>query len=323
MADLFDDLFGGGLDTKLDFLNDDSKQNNDGMYRVDLSKVKDKKRGWKSVVRFLPNLTKEKTIGQSAIEKVSHYVDIKEPKELSGWFDSPKSFGKKEKCTLSDTYYQMKNSKNAILIEKADQLKYSRKYFSYVLVVEDEQQPELVGKIMVFSYGKTIREKILAEKNGEVSGVPCNIFDLERGKDFVLLVKEIQTGDDKYPDYKNSSFRESTPISLYSKEKGEFRLAPVDGDGNIIPQVKSKIAEYLLDREKDLEDFAPRRLTEEEESKITEIVNFLTGKSTQNYRKQNQPDRSDFIEDSEDDSFSTSNTTNQTVEEDDDFFSDF
>jgi hypothetical protein len=71
----------------------------------------------------------------------------------------------------------MTNSKNAILQEKAKCLKYSKKYYSYVLVLEDEQQPELVGKIMIFQYGKTIKDKILAEKNGEISGVSCNVFE--------------------------------------------------------------------------------------------------------------------------------------------------
>ena len=157
MANDFDDLFNGSLDTKMDFLNEQKATNNDGIYRVDLSKVKDKKRGWRSVVRFLPNLTKDGKVGQSAIEKVTHYVDIKQPRELSGWFDSPKNFN--EKCPLTDLYYTMQNSKNAILIEKSKQLKYSKKYYSYVLVIEDEQQPELVGKIMIFQYGKTIKDK--------------------------------------------------------------------------------------------------------------------------------------------------------------------
>lgn len=124
--------------------------------------MKDKKKGWKSVVRLLPNLTKDSKLGQMAVEKITHYVDIKQPKELSGWFDSPKNFG--EKCPLTDLYYTMQNSKNAILIEKSKQLKYSKKYYSYVLVLEDEQQPELVGKIMIFQYGKTIKDKISGEE---------------------------------------------------------------------------------------------------------------------------------------------------------------
>jgi hypothetical protein len=322
MADL-DDLFNGGLESKMDFLNDTkTSNNNDGIYRVDLSKVKDKKRGWRSLVRILPNLTKDGKVGQSAIEKITHYVDIKQPKELSGWFDSPKNFN--EKCPLTDLYYTMQNSKNAILIEKSKQLKYSKKYYSYVLVIEDEQQPELVGKILIWQYGKTIKDKIMAEKNGEISGVGCNVFDLAAGKDFVLVVKEIQTGDETYPDYKMSMFKpEATSLPIYFKEKGVFKNAPVT-DGKIEAGVQSKIKDFLLDREHDLEEFAPKKLTDEQQAKITEISNFLTGKASSSFsspKQEAKPSSDDF--EFEDNFAKTAATTTASASEDeDDFFND-
>jgi hypothetical protein len=315
-----DDLFNGGLDSKMDFLNEQkTTTNNDGIYRVDLSKCKDKKKGWRSVVRFLPNLTKDGKVGQSAIEKITHYVDIKNQKELSGWFDSPKNFN--EKCSLTDLYYTMQNSKNAILIEKSKQLKYSKKYYSYVLVLEDDQQPENVGKIMIFQYGKTIKDKIMAEKNGEISGVGCNVFDLAAGKDFVLVVKEIQTGDETYPDYKMSMFKpETTSLPIYFKEKGVFKNAPLN-DGKIDTSVQGKIKDFLLEREHDLEEYSPKSLTEEQQSKITEITNFLTGKSSSSFTnsKESKPSSDDF--DFEDD-FSKTTSTTSVVEDEDDFFND-
>jgi hypothetical protein len=321
MAEL-DDLFNGSLDTKMDFLKEQKPTNNDGIYRVDLSKCKDKKRGWRSVVRFLPNLTQEGKVGQSAIEKITHYVDIKNQKELSGWFDSPKNFN--EKCPLTDLYYTMQNSKNAILIEKSKMLKYSKKYYSYVLVIEDEQQPELVGKILIFQYGKTIKDKIQAEKNGEISGVPCNVFDLAAGKDFVLVVKEIQTGDETYPDYKMSMFKpETSSLPIYFKEKQAFKNAPLN-EGKIEASVQGKIKDFLLDREHHLEEFSPKSLTEEQQSKITEITNFLTGKSSGSFnaaKQESKPSSDDFDFDDNFSSTSSSNTTSVT-EEEDDFFSD-
>jgi hypothetical protein len=319
MADL-DDLFNGSLDTKMDFLNEQKATNNDGIYRVDLSKVKDKKRGWRSVVRLLPNLTKEGKVSQSAIEKVTHYVDIKQPKELSGWFDSPKNFN--EKCPLTDLYYTMQNSKNAILIEKSKQLKYSKKYYSYVLVIEDEQQPELVGKILIFQYGKTIKDKIMAEKNGEISGVGCNVFDLAAGKDFVLVVKEIQTGDETYPDYKMSMFKpETTSLPIYFKEKQVFKNAPLN-EGKIETSVQIKIKDFLLDREHDLEEFAPKKLTDEQQSKITEISNFLTGKASSSFsssKQESKPSSDDF---EFEDNFTKTSATATSTETEDDFFAD-
>jgi hypothetical protein len=316
MAQL-DELFDGSLDSKMNFLNERSTGNNDGIYRIDLSKVKDKKRGWRSVVRFLPNLTTDLKVGESAIEKITHYVNIKNPKELSGYFDSPKNFG--EKCALSDLYYSMQNSKNAILVEKSKMLNYSRKYYSYILVLEDEQQPDLVGKIMILQYGKTIKDKIQAEKNGDISGVGINVFSLDAGKDFVLVVKEIQTGDETYPDYKMSMFKpEVTSLPIFFKEKGVFKNAPVV-NGKIDPKVQGTIKDFLLDREHSLEEFAAKPLTEVEQVKITDITNFLLGKTSSSFNdsKSNTASKSDF--DFED---NFSNTSNEVVEDEDDFFND-
>ena len=324
MAEL-DELFNGSLDSKMSFLNEQkSSTNNDGIYRVDLSKCKDKKKGWRSVVRFLPNLTKVGKVGESALEKITHYVDIKQPKELSGWFDSPKNFN--EKCPLTDLYYTMQNSKNAILIEKSKQLKYSKKYYSYVLVIEDDQQPELVGKIMIFQYGKTIKDKIQAERNGEISGVPCNVFDLKAGKDFVLVVKEIQTGDETYPDYKMSMFKpETSSLPIYFKDKNTFKNAPLNSDGQIEASVQSKIKDFLLERDHDLEEFAAKKLTEEQQSKINEIVNFLTGKASSSFTNPSKTEAKPSSDDFDfDDNFSSKKSTSATSvsTEEDDFFAD-
>lgn len=311
-----DDLFSGNLDSKMDFLNEKKTVNADGIYRIDLTKAKDKKKGYKSIIRFLPNLTKEGKVGQAAIEKIAHYVDIKNPKELSGWFDSPKNFN--EKCALTDLYYNMVNSKNAILQEKAKSLKYTKKYYSYCLVIEDEQQPELVGKIMIFQYGKTIKDKIAAERNGEITGVPCNAFDLSQGKDFVIFVKEISTGDESYPDYKNSMFKpEMTSLPIYNEEKGVFKNVPV-ADGKVDARAQVMVKDFLMKREHDLEEYAPKKLSEDQQAKINEIMSFMTGKSSTSYTN-SKPSSDDF----DLDNVVTSGSKEVVTEDEDDFFSDF
>jgi hypothetical protein len=318
---MLDELF-SGLDSKMDFLNEQTtKINNDGIYRIDLSKVKDKKKGYRSVLRFLPNFTREGKLGQSAVEKISHYVDIKTVKELIGYYDSPKNFG--GKCALTDLYYTLTNSKNAILQERAKMLNYSRKYFSYVLVIEDEQQPELVGKVMILQYGKTIKDKILAEKNGEVYD-SCNVFDLSKGKDFVMIVKELNTGDITYPDYKMSMFRqETTTLPIFFKEKGVFKNVPLGEDGVVSKEHQPKIKDFLLEREHELEDFGPKKLTDEQQGKINEIISFMTGKTSTSYT-QSSNDNSATSGDFEfEESFSPSTSSAKSASiDDDDFFSD-
>ena len=313
-----DDLFGGNLDNTMDFLKEKKAVNSDGIYRVDLTKVKDKKKGYRSVVRFLPNLTKDGKVGQSAIEKITHYVDIKNMKELSGWFDSPKNFN--EKCPLTDLYYNMQNSKNAILQERSKSLKYSKKYYSYVLVIEDDQQPECVGKIMIFQYGKTIKDKIQAERNGEITGVPCNVFDLAAGKDFVMLVKEISTGDETYPDYKNSMFKpEVSSVPLYNEEKSTFKNVPV-ADGKVDARAQGMVKDFLFKREHELEEFSPKKLSDEQQAKINEITAYLTGKASTSFAssKESKPSSDDFELDG-----IVSSGSKEVPADEDDFFSDF
>jgi hypothetical protein len=48
---------------------------------------------------------------------------------------------------------------------------------------------------------------------------------------------------------------------------------------------------FLLDREHQLEEFEPKKLTEEQQTKITDITNYLTGKSS---TKESKPASEDF-----------------------------
>ena len=172
---------------------------------------------------------------------------------------------------------------------------------------------------MIFQYGKTIKDKISAEKNGEISGVPTNVFSLDSGKDFVLVVKEIQTGDETYPDYKMSMFKpDLTSLPIYFKDKQTFKNVPLK-DGKIDSAMQVKIKEFLLDREHDLEDFAPKRLDDKQQAKITEITNFLTGKSSGSYQaKESKPSSNDFDFDEPVNKKSTS----KAEDTEDDFFAD-
>lgn len=299
--DLFDSL---DESTGMSFLEEKASKGQDGLYRIDLKKVKDMEKGYRAKIRFLPNLLRDgKTItdkktgkptrwGENAYEKITHYADIKQVPELSGYFDSPRSIdpytGKYlgETCLLTKTYYDMINSKNATLIDRAKLLKYSKKYYSYVLILEDEQQPELVGKIMIFQYGKTIFDKIKAEDTGEITGEKCNVFSMKNGKDFRLIVKETGEKDEKYPDYKMCAFLPSRSTMSISSN-GVCKNLPLDESGNIPAKLQGKVAEFLQSSEVSLDEFAPKPLTEQQIQKISDIIAFLTGKSSNSAASQN------------------------------------
>ncbi len=284
----------------------------DGLYRPDLTKVKPehKKRGYRAVIRFIRNYTdnpelikkylegkgkeyknQSLLVGLSKIEKKSHFVKIDSPKELKGYYDSPANldiFTNEKydaKCELSSLKKTMKDSKNAVMMEKQKDITYSHKMFSYVLILEDEQQPELVGKVMIYSYGKQIQDKIENEEKG-VYGEKCNVFKLEDGKDFILLIseKEVPLDNGKtvtMPDYNNSTFKGTkTSISIPASNGSSTSMknVPLSEDGRIPSDLQERIITFLLKRDAELESFAPKRLTELQMAKIEQIKNYYLNK---------------------------------------------
>jgi len=271
---LADDFLFSGLEANDETMSvfDKPTTNNDGIYRPNLKDATDKKVGYKATLRFLPNLLESGKIGASAIEKHIHYVDMKNEGNLAGYYDCKKNH--EPNCELCTEYWKLKNSKNAADNEKADLIKRTTKYYSYVLVIEDDQNPDLVGKILVYPYGYTIKEKINSERNGEVTGEPCNVFDLAKGKDFRLIIKE----KGGFQNYESSSFVDITPIKLFDQKSGKFKTAPVDEDGKIAnPKVQAKIKEVLLDREVNIDDHQAKKWDDAVQGKVNQVLAILNG----------------------------------------------
>lgn len=240
----------------------------DGLYRPKSQEAKDKKIGYRAVLRFLPNMKQDKTRGEFLIERHMHYVKMANYVELNGYYDSMKNFN--EKCELTNTYWQLRNSTSVLENEKAELIPYTTRYYAYVQIVEDEQHPELEGSIMIFPFGKKIKEKINQEKTGEISGEPCNVFDLANGKDFILIIKEVSG----YPNYDASQFRQiSSPIRLGGKV---VSTEEQDGAKVIKPEFREAVSNYLLKRNNELEDYAPQRWTDEQANNVKRIIGILT-----------------------------------------------
>ena len=255
----------------MNFLNEESKSS-DGIYRPSLDKALNKRDGYKAVVRFLPNVIDEQgNTGDSAIKRLMTYVKMEDPrhKSLAGYYDSPKNFD--EQCELTNAYFTLVNSKNPVLEEKAKSLNKVTRFYSYVYIVEDKNQPELEGKILVYQYGWKIKEKINAEwraENPERS--KCNVFDLAVGKDFELKIVE----NAGFPNYDSSIFLQASPIAIKGKK---MPTEEVGGMTIIAESVQEKILKFILAKEVNISDFEPKRLTDAEKSKISKIVAVLTG----------------------------------------------
>ena len=265
-------------DASMGFLDSGSK-NNDGIYRANPKDAKDKTKGYVATIRFLPNLLEDGTLGPSAIEKHVHYAKLPDYSDLVGYYDSLINFG--EKCPLTTLYWKLKNSKNQAEVERAELISRSAKYYSYILVIEDEQHPELEGKIMVFPYGFKIKEKINLERTGENSeGKKCNVFDPANGKDFRLIVKEIGG----FQNYDSSIFRSISPLKIWDEAKAKFIEVPTewdeDKDKYLIKnaKVQTKVMEFLKSKLVKLEDNAAKTWSDETKVKVEKIIEILSGK---------------------------------------------
>lgn len=310
---LADDFLFSGLEANDQTMTvfDKPTTNNDGIFRPNLKDATDKKIGYRATLRFLPNLLETGKIGPSAIEKHLHYVDMKNEGNLAGYYDCKKNF--EPNCPICTEYWKLKNSKNAADNEKADLIKRSTKYYSYVLIIDDEQNSDLVGKILVYPFGYTIKEKINSERNGEVTGEPCNVYDLAKGKDFKLIIKE----KGGFQNYEASSFLEVSPIKLYDEKSGKFKVAPVDADGKITnTKVQAKIKEVLLNRTVDINDHKAKEWDENTQNKVNQVISILEGKEVYIAEQKAKTSSSDATVKSEKPSPIDTN-----VEDADDFFS--
>lgn len=258
VVDLFDNE---AVEASTNFLEKKSIRT-DGLYKPDVKKAIDKTKGYTATIRFLPNLLENGTLGQGVIEKEVYYVSHP---DFKGYYDSQKSFS--EKCPLNTLQWRLKNSKNVADNERAKMISYTKKFYSYVLIVEDEQQPELVGKILVFPYGFKIKEKIEAEKFGNnVEGEKCNPFDIVKGKDFRLVIKEVGG----FPNYDNSIFKTISVLKIWDTEKE--KLVPI----SMSPEGKRKVNEFLLSRSVTLEDNVSKKWSEEQTNNVNQLVDELT-----------------------------------------------
>jgi len=264
------DLFDGvdAEDGSLDFL-ENKGSNLDGIYRP---KITDKKKGYTATIRFLPNLTKDGKVGPAAIEKHQHYVDLKNHPDLVGYYDCNKNF--EDKCDICTMFWKLKNSNNATDVEKCNLINRNTKYYSYILVIEDEQNKELEGKILIYPYGYKIKEKIKDQRDGVNSTkTPCNVFDLANGKDFELVIKQVG----EFPNYDSSLFLEESPIKIAGKP-APTTLDEKTGKNKItIAKVKQKISEFLITRDVDLEDHMAKPWTDDDKFKVTQILSILSG----------------------------------------------
>lgn len=127
--------------------------------------------------------------------------------------DSPRMIGQKD--PIADLYFALKNSNNAVLEERAKKISSGMTdNYAYVQIIENQTEPETVGKIVLFKFGKTLMNMIDEGKK------QCPEYDMKPvfhpdGPVFELKLT-VKPGPQKYNDYTACRFVFSTSANHYA-----------------------------------------------------------------------------------------------------------
>src|SRR5699024_6061322 len=101
------------------------------------------------------------------------------------YFDCPTTVG--EKCPICGEFFSLRDSESAVEQERSKKFRRSTNYFHLVQIVDDKQNPDLNGEIVVFKFGYKINlkyESLLEPDYGEPI-IPADLFS---GKNFILKI---------------------------------------------------------------------------------------------------------------------------------------
>jgi len=139
---------------------------------------------YKSLVRFVPNHVDPT---KSKIHK--YYVYLNDPVSGDSFsVDCPSTVGKKS--VLKDIFWKLKNSHSAADQELAKNFSRKEDYYALVQIVQDKNNTEAEGKVMIFKFGKKLNDMLEAQLKPEY-GSPCNPFDLFEGKLFSIHSRKV------------------------------------------------------------------------------------------------------------------------------------
>lgn len=240
MSDLLNDFFNPQVqvettasETKTEF-RPNYKKGKNGVYQA--------------VIRFLPHPLDP--ANKSIIKKNVCYLEnpITHAKQ---YIDCPPDG---QPSIISDTFWALRNSDNAIKKEQSSQFSRKQKYASLIQVLACDADPSLVNKILVWSYGIKIQQKIYNEMHPAI-GTPRNPFNLLTGRPFIVKVCEA-SGYSNYdqcefcsvegPDAVNYSFRLVTKNNL-----GQEQLIPVTDQLIATDQGRNLVINYLKENAPD------------------------------------------------------------------------
>lgn len=162
---------------------------NENLYKPSIKDEKAKDQTYRALVRFIPFIYEGKV--HTTVERWESF--LKDVNGENGIFViSPKTIGKR--CPMRDLSYRLYMSESAVDKANSKKINVYQQWYSLVEVVSDPQHPELVGKVLIYQFGKKIYDKIVEATKGSEYKDPINPFDFFNGRLFEINLKK---GDQK------------------------------------------------------------------------------------------------------------------------------
>lgn len=166
--------------------------------------VGDKRSEYLATLRFIPPAN-----GPMFVKKIVHFLKLGNKTQR---VICPKTIDPKNQCDICADNIQGHRSKEPALVARAKDHGNKIRWVANVLVLEDQANPENVGRVMWWEFPNQIMEYIEKLKNPPNPRIPSiNAFHPLKGADFFLCMKQV----DGFTKYDGSQFLISggpTPI---------------------------------------------------------------------------------------------------------------
>lgn len=234
---------------------------------------------WRGVIKFLPNLNSGE-MKNHTIKKISYWIPEKDGRGFR--WDSPKSVG--ERCIVNDKYWDLKNSKNAKLQKKADQINYQPRTFALIQIIKDLQDEDNNGKIKVWALPMAVEKQINeqmypSKKDIDMGAQQNNVFNPLTGYPMILKigVKNVERDGktNQYRDYDSCKFKDKPMGIILDGEDSPVDIDKAKKDDEIKKSILNTIKQGA-----NLQDYAYSEPTEKEETRVKNALEELvTGKT--------------------------------------------
>jgi hypothetical protein len=215
-----EDLYGGIFNISADEVKAEEievkSESDPDFYRPSVDHKKAKERTYEALIRFVPNVHQR---GLNEIKKYQYYLIDPDNPQIKFYVDCTSNEGKMYNI-VSNAFFMLKDHDSAVISQMAKRNFKRLEYFwRLVLIMNDEQEKELEGKIKIMRYAKKVHEKMEQELTEDLAKGKrkCIFIDPIEGKNFNLIIKEVNDdkSNNKISSYDGSYFiGDRTPIVI-------------------------------------------------------------------------------------------------------------